>query len=370
MRPTSRIRLLMTTDTVGGVWTYSCALATNLARSGVDVTLVTIGPRARPEQRAILKGSPVRLMETDLALEWQDPEGRDIDEARRVLAALEARVRPDIIHLNSFREATFLWHAPTIVVAHSCVNSWALACRDTVWLNEPRWTRYTEQVATALDKTQVWVTPSQSFHDDITDIYRPHTPGVVIWNGIVSRALGGRKRDQILAAGRLWDRGKNIETLTSAAPGLQWPVHVAGAGGANMPNSVEWLGQISHDDLRARLQRAAIFVSSALYEPFGLSVLEAAAAGCALVLSNIPTFRELWSGAAVFFDPQDSQALHQILDGLCTDTAARVRLQGAAYEHSLSYALPRTTEAYLSLYKDLLQSRQTNAPAMPIEVRA
>ena len=38
------------------------------------------------------------------------------------------------------------------------------------------------------------------------------------------------------------------------------------------------------------MSRAAIFFSPALYEPFGLGVLEAAARGCALVLADIPSF--------------------------------------------------------------------------------
>jgi hypothetical protein len=38
-------------------------------------------------------------------------------------------------------------------------------------------------------------------------------------------------------------------------------------------------------------------------EPFGLAVLEAAQAGCPLVLSDLPGFRELWDGAALFRRP-------------------------------------------------------------------
>ena len=293
MSRSSRLRIMMTTDTVGGVWTYSCALASSLTASGADVSLVTMGPRPRADQREMLLDSRVRLVETDLALEWQDPEGQDVAAARRVLARLEASVRPDIVHLNSFREAAFAWRAPAVLVAHSCVNSWALACRDTAWLAEPKWRRYTERVAQALDSAQAWVCPSQSFHDDVVEIYRPRTPGVVIWNGIATGDVSGRKQDQIFAAGRLWDGAKNIAVLAAAAPGLDWPVHVAGPADAAPAAGITWLGQLPHDVVRAKLQRASIFVSPAIYEPFGLSVLEAAAAGCALVLSDIPTFREL-----------------------------------------------------------------------------
>ena len=364
------IRILMTSDTVGGVWTYSCALAESLAASGAEVILVTMGPPAHADQREMLRGTGVRLIETDLALEWQDPDGRDLPNARRVLAGLDARLRPDIVHLNSFREASLSWRAPTVVVAHSCVKSWALACRDMAWLGEPRWTHYTERLAAALDSAQAWVCPSRSFHDDVVEIYRPRSPGAVIWNGIAAGHLANRKQALIFAAGRLWDRAKNVQVLAAAAPGLDWPVEVAGPADKDQPVGVNWLGRLPHSALRRHLRHAGIFVSPALYEPFGLSVLEAAAAGCALVLSDIRTFRELWSGAARFFDPNDSRALHRILAELCADDLERTRLQRAAYEHSLTYSLARTTSAYLKLYEGLLSSNRRSMPDGQIEVRA
>jgi len=370
MSISSNIRLLMTTDTVGGVWTYCCGLASDLAKAGVDVSLVTMGPRARADERDRLQHPGVRLIATDLALEWQDPEGRNVADASRVLAGLEAKLRPDVVHLNSYREASFGWHAPTVLVAHSCVNSWARACRDATWLDEPRWRRYTERVVAALDEAQAWVCPRQSFHDVMSELYRPRSRGTVIWNGIAAGDFVGRKQDVILAAGRLWDRAKNIEALAAAAHGLAWPVEVAGAADARPPASLSWLGHLPHDAIHARLRHAAIFVSPALYEPFGLSVLEAAAAGCALVLSDIPTFRELWDGAATFVDPADADALHRALADLCADARERARLQRTAYEHSLTYSQARMTSAYLRLYESLLTSRPANPTEDQIEVRA
>ncbi|UPJ56957.1 glycosyltransferase family 4 protein [Bradyrhizobium sp. 192] len=370
MSRNSSIRLMMTTDTVGGVWTYSRGLASDLAQANVEVTLVTMGPRARADERTQLQRSRVRLIETDLALEWQDPEGRNVADASRVLAGLEIKLRPDIVHLNSFREASFGWHAPTVLVAHSCVNSWAQACQDTAWLEQPRWRRYTGRVGAALDEAQAWVCPSQSFHDVISELYRPRSRGTVIWNGIAPGDFVGRKQDLIFAAGRLWDRAKNIETLAAAARGLVWPVEVAGAADASPSATVSWLGQLSPEAIHTRLRHASIFVSPAKYEPFGLSVLEAAAAGCALVLSDIPTFRELWNGAAVFVDPTDSDALHRALAGLCADRHERSRLQRAAYEHSLTYSQARMTSAYLTLYEGLLTSHPADTADDQIEVRA
>ncbi|MCA1454185.1 glycosyltransferase [Bradyrhizobium sp. BRP22] len=370
MSRSANLTILMTSDTVGGVWTYASALATALAASGAEVHLVTTGPRARMDQRAMLQDDRVHLIETDLALEWQDPEGADRPVAQRVLTQLEEDIEPDVIHLNSFREAVFDWNAPVLVVAHSCVNSWGLACHDTAWLEEPAWRGYTAAVAAGLSKAQAWISPSCAFYDVICDLYSPRAPGLVIRNGIAPASQTDRKEDFILAAGRVWDRAKNIAALTAAAKGVHWPISIAGPDNDAARAEVSWLGHLPYDELRARMQRAAIFASPAFYEPFGLSVLEAASAGCALLLSDIPTFRELWNGAAVFVDPTDTKGLRRALNALCTHDDERAQLQRAARTRSQRYSLGRTASAYLQLYMNLVANAQRPAPTHAMEMHA
>ena len=127
MNPSAPLKVLMTTDAVGGVWTYATSLASALTAMEIEVHLVTMGPPPRAEKRAMLRDRRVRLIESPLALEWQDPAGDDLRNARRYLGDLENAIRPDIVHLNSFREANFDWLAPVVVVAHYCCNSWGLA---------------------------------------------------------------------------------------------------------------------------------------------------------------------------------------------------------------------------------------------------
>jgi glycosyltransferase involved in cell wall biosynthesis len=374
MSPSAAKRVLMTTDAVGGVWTYSAGLATALATAEMEVHLVVLGPPPSQDKRAMLRDNRIRLIESNLALEWQDPAGYDVPNARRFLEDLEDTIQPDIVHLNSFREANYDWLAPVVLVAHSCVNSWGLACHDTQWLSEPKWQHYTGAVAAGLDRARAWVSPSRAFHDVICGLYRPSLPGTVIWNGIPpASSPPSSKRRIILSAGRLWDAAKNVSALARASRGLDWPILVAGpqpdsAGGNS--GELTLIGDMSHGALRARMQRAAIFVSPARYEPFGLSVLEAASAECALILSDIPTFRELWDGAALFVDPADDRALHRALAGLCADDRERARLQRAARERSERYSLERTADAYRALYQGLLATHSRSVTPQAIEVHA
>ena len=93
-----------------------------------------------------------------------------------------------------------------------------------------------------------------------------------------------------------------------------------------------------------------MFASLALYEPFGLGVLEAAQAGCALVLSDIPTFRELWDGAAVFVSPHDAAEAARVLDALASDAAERARLARKARARAELYTLQASADGALAVY--------------------
>ncbi|NPU09903.1 glycosyltransferase [Bradyrhizobium sp. 83002] len=353
------LRVLMTTDAVGGVWSYATSLAAALAALGAEIHLVSLGPAPRPDQRAMLRGTDVRLVETDLALEWQDPDAHDLDHARGTLLALERELRPDIVHLNSLREATFDWDAPVLAVAHSCVPSWALACNEAGMLQEPRWQRYSELIAAGLRCADAWVAPTCAFGEVIGRLHAPRRPGTLIWNGLAASTLEAARHEKetfVLAAGRMWDKAKNLSTLSKAADGLACPVLVAGAGSDStvVTSNLHQLGELSHDELRRWMGRAAIYASPALYEPFGLSVLEAAAAGCALVLSDIPSFRELWQDAAVFVAPADAGAIRSTLNWLAADPRACATLQDAARRRAARYSLHRMAASYAELYGDLL----------------
>ena len=360
--PAPDLHVLMTADAVGGVWVFATSLAEQLCRRGIRVTLVTLGPPPSRDKLAALRQYPNLWVEpTDLALEWMDPEGTDFARAGDVLFKIAERVRPDIIHLNSYREAAFPWPAPTLVVAHSCVRSWWGACRGKA-AQSSEWERYAAHVSAGLDAADQWVAPTAWFRDQIETCYAPRHSGHVIFNGTAAVSPSPVRRPVIMAAGRFWDEAKNLPALAAAAPYVEWPIHVAGSlqspiDGRAVLNGPTWLGELPRLELLAQLGRSEIFVSPARYEPFGLTVLEAAAAGCALVLSDIPSFRELWEDAAEFVDPSDSEGLAVALNALSRSPQKRRGLQRAARQRAREYGLDTTAEAYLQSYQSLVRPR-------------
>ena len=112
--------------------------------------------------------------------------------------------------------------------------------------------------------------------------------------------------------------------------------------------------KLPHEDVLANLNAASIFVHPALYEPFGLAVLEAARSRCCLVLSDIDSLRELWNGAALFLDPRDPTQWISELNELARDPFERERLGRAAAVRAQRFTAERSIGEYLATYRSLL----------------
>jgi glycosyltransferase involved in cell wall biosynthesis len=347
-------RLLLTADTVGGVWQYAVDLASGLAERGVEPVLVTLGPRPSAAQKAGLSG--IELVETDLPLEWLADSPRDATEAGHRLARLADRLRADIVQLNApALGATARFDQPVVAVAHSCVGTWWQAVKggrldpDLAW----RAALTGEGLRAA---TRV-VAPSGAFATMVQHCYDLERAPLVVRNGRRPLPLVPvSQQDVAFTAGRLWDEGKNVAVLDRAAALTPVPIRaagpVAGPHGARVAfRHLQALGSLDETALAAQLSARPVFVSSALYEPFGLAVLEAAQAGCALLLSDIPTFRELWDGAARFVYPHDAEGYARAIDELVADPDLRARLGACAQERARDYALDRMADAMCAVYR-------------------
>ena len=105
--------------------------------------------------------------------------------------------------------------------------------------------------------------------------------------------------------------------------------------------------------MRDQLSRTPIYAAPALYEPFGLAVLEAALSGCALVLADIASFRELWEGAAALLDPYDPRAWISELNRLISDEKSRIELAERSRERAKRYTRIAMCARYYDLYRNL-----------------
>jgi len=348
-------KILMTVDPIGGVWPYALELARALEPHGIEIALASMGGRLAPEHyEQVVARKNVRLFESAYPLEWMDEPWHGIDRAGEWLLRVAARVRPDLIHLNNYCHADLPWNRPVLVVGHSCVLSWWRAVKGAD--APPRYDQYRARVAAGLAASDLIVAPSPFMRDALRFHYNAKTDCIVIRNGRDARLFSpAEKLPLIFACGRIWDEAKNFELLDRVAPRVEWHIAVAGETRhpARKPVALEnvcCLGKLSARDIARQLSRAGIFVLPARYEPFGLSALESGLSGCALVLGDIPSLREIWSDASIFVPPDDANELWHALNHLITNPELRLRLGSRARARALQFSPQRMAQEYLAAY--------------------
>jgi glycogen synthase len=348
-------RVLMTTETVGGVWTQTLELAHALVDHGVTVALATMGPAPSAAQRCEADEVPdLQLFEGDYRLEWMADPWDDVREAGDWLLALRDHVRPDVVHLSGYAHAALPWDAPVVVTAHSCRLSWWTAVHGET--APASWRRYRREVQRGLLAADVVAAPTRAMIGCLHQHYGPLACGRVIPHGRAPlHFLPRTKQPYVLGSGPLWDEARNLATLDEAARAVDWPVYLAGPvdhvdGPKVEARYAHSLGLLPSPLFAAWLGRASVFASPARYQPFGFPVLEAALSGCALVLGDIPSLRELWDEAAVFVEPSDPTALARALRSLIADATRRSLLGHRARARALDLTPARMAQGYLEAY--------------------
>jgi phosphatidylinositol alpha-mannosyltransferase len=197
---------------------------------------------------------------------------------------------------------------------------------------------------------------------------------VVLFNGIDVEAFETdtptpTTAPTILFVGRHEPR-KGLAVLLEAFSSVDQPavLWVAGEGPATAElrrqyppsETVRWLGAISDDQKVARMAGADVFCAPSLGgESFGLVLLEAMAAGCALVASDIDGYRSASAGHALLVAPGDSEALAFGLNAALRDAAARRGLSSptaldSARQRAQQWSMANLAGRYVEIYERIV----------------
>lgn len=368
------MRILITADTVGGVWTYIRELVTGLMHRGEEVTLVSFGGLpSKPQQEwmATLQGLDYRP--TIFKLEWMQDSGADLAASVEYLQTVIRESRPHILHFNQFYYGALECDLPRIVVAHSDVMSWTVEVQGQEPPDSPWMLRYRSVVKRGLEAATAVVAPSRWMLRQLSRYCTKRPIGKVIYNGRTPELFNPNltKADLIVTIGRQWDQGKNAALLLQR----DMPAPVCVVGSDQHPEShgrafdqahgsgpVRFVGQQDESHLSRLLADAAIYAATSCYEPFGLAPVEAAFSRCAIVASDIPSFRELWDGAAIFFRNKDADSLARTLELLMYEHGL-LRSYGnlALLRARERFSADRMVSEYLDLYSSLAGVRANTA---------
>lgn len=350
------------------MWTYALELARTLCEQDVEIALATMGAALTAAQWNEAARIPnLGIFESTYQMESMPNPWDDVREAGGWLIKLERKIRPDIIHLNNYAHAALPWMAPKLVVAHACALSWWRAVNGE---EAPEsWHTYRQVVTEGLRSADIVIAPSRARLAELQRYYGLPSRCETIANGREIAFRRVPKEQFIFSSGRLWDEAKNISTLAAVAPDLAWPVCVAGEtrepGGKTVSfENVRLLGRLAPAQMAERFERAPIYCLPARYESFGVAALEAALAGCALVLGDIPSLREIWGDAAIFVPPNDANGLATALNTLVADPEQLQKMAHRAHERALEFTALRMASSYLAVYSELLSPVKAQPAAL------
>lgn len=376
------MHVLVTGDTLSGSWTYTRELVTGLVTRGVRVTLVSFGEVPLPSQTTWmdhLHGLDYRP--TAFRLEWMQEAEEDLAESSAFLVALVRELHPDILHLNQFGHGGLPVDVPRVVMAYSDLLTWreAVPARTGTSIAADRhamsW--YRDTVIRGIVGANAIIAPSQWMLDRVSACYMRPSRGEVIYPGRNPIFFNPyvNKDECVLAVGRLVDSSKQVSLLTQHPHPV--PVCIVGAEQtvpmpripiradvkvATEETSVAVRGPQTEAQLRALYSRAAIFAATARYEPLCLATLEAAFSRCAIVANDIPSYREMWGDAALYFRTNDGTSLAESIRALSEDRAMRRGYAELSYARARErFTTKRMIDEYLQLYRSLMSVRTAAA---------
>ncbi len=364
------MHVLVTADTLSASWTYTRELVTGLVTRGVRVTLVSFGEIPLPEQTTWmdhLHGLDYRP--TAFRLEWMQEAEEDLPESSAFLMTLVQELRPDVLHLNQFCYGNLPVDVPRVVMAHRDLVTFAEAVQERPARSGRPLKWYRDTILRGIAGADAVVAPSAWMLERIRACYmRPRRDQVIypgrnpiFFNPYIS------KDDCVLAVGRLVDAGKQVFLLTQhthpvpvcivgseqTAPVSRIPIR-ADVKVATDETSVAIRGPQTEAQLRALYSRASIYAATARYEPLGMPALEAAFSRCAIVANDIPSFREIWGDAALYFRTNDSASLAASIRQLSEDRSMRRAYAELAYTRARErFTTKRMIDDYLQLYRSL-----------------
>ncbi len=178
----------------------------------------------------------------------------------------------------------------------------------------------------------------------------------------------GRER-VVFFCGRHEER-KGLRVLVEAVQSRDLPVTVwIGSDGPDTADLTvrtagdhrfQWLGRVTDEEKFARLRAADVFCAPSLHgESFGVVLIEAMAAGTAVVASSLDGYRNVATDGvdSLLVEPGDTDALGDALARVIGDHALSDRLRAAGDERAEGFAMTALADRYLEIYSEILGAR-------------
>lgn len=175
---------------------------------------------------------------------------------------------------------------------------------------------------------------------------------------VVGRLVPYKRVDLVLdAIGRLQDRCPDLDLLVIGRGPEQARLE-AQARALGIADRVHLAGHLpSHVDVLREVAASTVFVSASEIEGFGIVVVEAAALGCPIVVSDIEVFREVTSDGTggLLFRTGDAADLADKIEHLVNDPDLRAASAAAGRDHAARYRWSEIAQQTASTLQDVVR---------------
>lgn len=352
-------RILLTVDPTGSAWSYTATLARALARRENEVRVVSFGPPPSAARRTEMEGDGVEL--TTVVLDGPTTDPAFVAAARRALQEVVQQFDPSVVQIDRCAFGDLDLEVPKVLT---------VAADRTMRVSRGR-----GPARKGLLGADAVISPTRALADEIGRRFEYRRPVAVVQPGVemgdapVSISPMKRSRGGVVFYGRTDEKADGFDILLEAARklGPETPIRIGGEG--NRPLLPEWvtdMGVLDAGGRAAAFAKAELLVLPSRDEPFGLIAAEASLSGCALLLSDIPTFREHWHGAAALVKPEDPMALAEALHALVGDPRRRDECARMCRARALGgFGADRMVEEHLDVYRRIKRAWSKKAGGPP-----
>ncbi len=122
---------------------------------------------------------------------------------------------------------------------------------------------------------------------------------------------------------------------------------------SNCSSKVHHLGYVSEQQLKALYQSADFYIHPSLFEGFGLTVLEAMAAGCPVITSNISSLPEIAGNAACLINPFSVTDIAEAIENFALNEPLRQKYPDLGLQRVKNFQWKDTAESIANIYRSL-----------------
>lgn len=356
----SKFKLLMATDVKSEVWNYSLTLSRELLKHiNAEILMISFGGMPTDSQKKELEDLNIEFQFTDFSTDIEfNP---DISKIKTTFESSIKSFNPHVIHLNHLY-FDLIFNKPCVLACHKIfndsINRYNHLDKDSL--------NFKQIMNKSLNNADIIVAPSRFFAENIIKTYN-FTKGIkIIYNGVDYKPYSDMPESSTLVAcGNLSDNNKSMNLLLSIAYKLPDNIKIKIIGNLQsdrkLPKNVEFLKNLSNLELQEVYKNSSIYIALSNFEANGLSSIQAAYSGCAILANDIPVCKELWGDCAYVFERDNAISLMRCINNLVENkNLLEITARNCQAKALSVFNSKRMAYEYINLYKNVLKKHQTS----------